>query len=160
MLQNVYLITGSNLGDALLNLNIAKTTIQKQIGQVMQESSVYKTQPWGNVNQQDFLNQVLYIQTGLSAKDLMQEILLVESSMGRERIEKWEPRIIDIDILFYGNDVIQLPHLKIPHPLLHERRFVLAPLQEIAPVFMHPVLLQSITQLLESCTDSSKVDKL
>lgn len=160
MVHNVYLITGSNLGNSLSNLLHVKKLIREQLGEIIHESSVYKTAPWGNLNQQDFLNQALNIQTSISPQALMREILIIESSMGRKRIEKWEPRIIDVDILFYDTLVLDIPDLVIPHPLLHERRFVLAPLFDIAPNFIHPQLNKSVSELLDSCNDMSKVDKL
>jgi 2-amino-4-hydroxy-6-hydroxymethyldihydropteridine diphosphokinase len=160
MVHNVYLITGSNLGNSLSNLLHVKKLIREQLGEIIHESSVYKTAPWGNLNQQDFLNQALHIQTSISPQALMREILTIESSMGRKRIEKWEPRIIDVDILFYDTLVLDIPDLVIPHPLLHERRFVLAPLFDIAPNFIHPQLNKSVSELLDSCNDMSKVDKL
>jgi 2-amino-4-hydroxy-6-hydroxymethyldihydropteridine diphosphokinase len=160
MVHNVYLITGSNLGNSLSNLLHVKKLIREQLGEIIHESSVYKTAPWGNLNQQDFLNQALHIQTSISPQALMREILIIESSMGRKRIEKWEPRIIDVDILFYDTLVLDIPDLVIPHPLLHERRFVLAPLFDIAPNFIHPQLNKSVSELLDSCNDMSKVDKL
>jgi len=160
MVHNVYLITGSNLGNSLSNLLHVKKLIREQLGEIIHESSVYKTAPWGNLNQQDFLNQALNIQTSISPQALMREILIIESSMGRKRIEKWEPRIIDVDILFYDTLVLDIPDLVIPHPLLHERRFVLAPLFDIAPNFIHPQLNKSVSEMLDSCNDMSKVDKL
>lgn len=160
MAHNVYLITGSNLGNAMSNLLHVKKLIREQIGEIINQSSVYKTAPWGNLNQQDFLNQTLHIQTNINPQALMREILIIESAMGRKRIEKWEPRIIDIDILFYDSLVLNTPDLVIPHPLLHERRFVLAPLLDIAPDFIHPLLNKSVSELLDTCIDSSKVDKL
>lgn len=114
---------------------------------------VYETQAWGMTDQPDFLNQVLEVATTLSPEELLEQIKQIEQQMGRERRVKWGERLIDIDILFYEQAVIYTEKLKIPHPFLHERNFVLIPLQEIAPDFQHPVLQHSISQLLKSSKD-------
>lgn len=154
-----YLSTGSNVGESARHLATALKLINSSAGKVLHASALYKTEPWGNKEQEPFLNQAIQIETALSAHELMQSLLSIESLMGRVREKKWEPRIIDIDILFYDNEVIQ-DELKIPHPLLQERRFVLEPLVEIAPGLMHPVLHKTITQLLAECADNSVVEKL
>lgn len=148
------------MGNSQEHLIQAKSFIQHQIGEVVNSSSVYKTEPWGNKNQQDFLNQVLEVQTLLSPQDLLLQIFSIEQTMGRNRLQKWEPRVIDIDILFYGSLILDTPNLNIPHPLLHERRFTLLPLSEIAPQFKHPIKLQTIDELLISCPDKSLVEKM
>ena len=156
----IYLLTGSNIGDSELNLLKASKFIHQQIGKVVAASHVYKTEPWGNKDQQVFLNQVLKIETQLEPKQLLKTILEIENQMGRDRKIKWEPRIIDIDILFYDDQIIDEENLQIPHPLLHERRFTLVPLNEIASSFIHPKLNKSISQLLKICADTGIVEKL
>lgn len=159
-MAEVYIITGSNMGDAGLNLRTACSHIVSNAGLLLRSSAIYRTEPWGNKNQQPFLNQVLVIETTLPAMDLLHTLLQVEKEMGRVRNTKWEPRIIDIDILFYGSDTIHQEGLTVPHPHIQDRRFVLAPLVEIAPDFKHPVSGKTMTQLLLACQDTGTVDKL
>ncbi len=159
-MQKIYLLTGSNIGNSQAHLQSAIEHIAGAIGVISKRSGVYKTEPWGNKNQQDFLNQVLEVETGLSPQEVLTTILGIELEMGRNRKHKWEPRIIDIDLLFYADYIIYTPDLIVPHPLLQERRFTLLPLAEIAPDFIHPVLDQTIKVLLESCTDTSLVEKM
>lgn len=123
-------------------------------------SSVYQTAAWGNTQQADFLNQVIGIETQNSPDVLLQGLLKIEQDMGRNRNEKWEPRIIDLDILFFDSLILDIPELKIPHPYLHVRRFTLVPLHEIVPFLIHPVFNKSVSELLEACSDHSKVIKL
>jgi 2-amino-4-hydroxy-6-hydroxymethyldihydropteridine diphosphokinase len=156
----IYLLTGSNIGDSGANLQAASKYIHQQIGKVVTVSNVYQTEPWGNKDQQVFLNQVLKVETQLAANQLLKTILGIETTMGRNRNIKWEPRIIDIDILFYDEEIIEEEDLKVPHPLVHERRFTLVPLNEIASSFIHPKLNKSISQLLKICADKGIVEKL
>ena len=121
---------------------------------------MYETASWGDTAQHPFLNQVLYLETTLDAESILQTCLSIEKKIGRIRGAKWDARIIDIDILFFNNDIIENEQLKIPHPFLHLRRFVLTPLHEIAPHLIHPILKQSITQLLQICEDVLDVTKL
>ena len=159
-MHTIYLLTGSNIGDSEANLLSASKSIHQQIGRTIAVSHVYQTEPWGNKDQQVFLNQVLKIETQLDPKQLLKTILEIENQMGRNRKIKWEPRIIDIDILFYDDQIINEEDLQVPHPLLHERRFTLIPLNEIASDFIHPKLHKSIKQLLEICEDNGIVEKL
>ena len=159
-MHNVYLLTGSNVGDSLALLNTAINHINTQVGKVIQQSSIYKTAPWGNVNQQHFYNQVLLVQTTLSAHQVLQTILQIELDMGRVRELKWAPRTIDIDILFYDNVVLDEADLIVPHPLLHLRKFTLQPMTELAANLVHPKLRTTISQLLVSCPDTGLVEKL
>lgn len=159
-MNNVYLLTGGNIGDRVLNLNNAREQIEKQVGIVLKQSVVYETAAWGVTNQNSFLNQVLLVQTSLPPEELLQTLLHIEQQLGRKRIEKMGPRTIDIDILFYNSEIISSPHLTIPHPQIANRRFVLTPLNEIAPGFVHPVLQKTITQLLKICPDQLEVKKI
>jgi len=143
-----FLSTGSNLGDRAENLRQARLRIEAEIGRIVRASSVYITQPWGVRDQPDFYNQVLEVLTTLSPLEVLAKNKAIETKMGRVKQDKWTKRLIDIDILFYEKQIIQLENLKIPHPFLQERNFVLAPMAELAPDFVHPVLQQSIWQLL------------
>ena len=153
----VYLSFGSNVGNRQANIETALKYMLDAKLKMRKCSSVYETAPWGNTNQSAFLNTAGIFETDLSAKKLLDEILTIEKSMGRERTEKWQPRIIDIDILFFNNKIVNEKELIIPHPEMHKRKFVLVPLAEIAPDFIHPVLKKSIRHLLRECTDDSQV---
>lgn len=146
-MNDVFLLLGSNLGNRHLFLQQADEAIGRQVGNIVKRSSVYQTQSWGKTDEPDYLNQVLLVQTALPPRDVLQRILAIELTMGRRRAEKWGSRTIDIDILFYGDNVVNEADLVIPHPHLHQRKFVLEPLAEIAPAYIHPVLNQSISQL-------------
>jgi 2-amino-4-hydroxy-6-hydroxymethyldihydropteridine diphosphokinase len=154
-----FILTGGNIGDRLQTLQQAAESIEKFCGHIVARSSVYETAAWGNENQPDFLNQVLQIETQISASSLLRKLLAIETNMGRQRTDKYAPRTIDLDILFYNSFVIKLPHLQVPHPQMAERRFVLEPLNEIAPDFIHPVLNQTVHQLLMTCLDPLDVKK-
>ena len=158
-MNTIYLLLGSNLKNPEQQLSAARNYITTEIGEITKASSLYATAAWGNTNQPDFLNQVIIVQSDFSAANTMETILTIEENMGRVRTQKNAPREIDIDILFFNNDIIHLPELIIPHPLLQERRFVLIPLYEIAPNFKHPILLKTPQELLEVCTDSLDVQK-
>src|ERR1044071_8642758 len=144
----MFLLLGSNLGDRLANLDEAK----RQLGNIVATSSVYETAAWGNTNQGSFLNQVVQINAKLYPEDLLKKIQDIEIGMGRRRVEKWGPRIIDIDILFYKDLVINTPDLVIPHPEIQNRRFTLIPLLELTNM-VHPVLKKTISELLDECND-------
>lgn len=159
MKSEVFLLLGTNLGNTSMNLERARIYIKK-IGNIVTESSVYRTKAWGKTDQPDFYNQVLGITTDLEPEELLQKVLSIESEIGRERKEKWGPRIIDIDILFYENKIIELENLSVPHPGIPDRRFVLEPLAEIAPDFIHPLLKKNIRTLLKECPDILEVEKL
>jgi 2-amino-4-hydroxy-6-hydroxymethyldihydropteridine diphosphokinase len=157
--NKAWLLTGSNVGDRLQNLGKARELITEQCGIITSASSLYETEPWGNTHQPQFLNQALEIETSLSAPELMQEILKVEESIGRKRRKKYDPRLIDIDILLFNDERADTDLIRIPHPEMTRRRFVLVPLAEIAPQIIHPVLGKKIKQLLEECPDKLAVKK-
>lgn len=160
MESNVFLLLGANLGDRVQQLRVAAAEIDNTVGEVLQKSSLYQTAAWGKQSQPDFYNQVLRVQTQLTAERLLEEILLIEQKLGRKRNEKWGARTIDIDILYFGCTVVNLPHLTIPHPAISKRRFTLVPLAEISPAFVHPVLQQTNEALLQACDDSLGVERL
>jgi deoxyguanosine kinase len=154
-----YLSLGSNLGNRETYLEQAIRLVSERIGQILKKSSVYETDPWGFTAELPFLNMVIEVETQSSPEKLMNDILQIEEKMGRERIARYSSRTIDIDILFFGDLVIAASGLKIPHPLIAERRFVLVPMAEIAGIFIHPVLQTSIDDLLEKCQDFGRVTK-
>lgn len=157
---NVFFLLGSNLGDRQGFLQQAIAAVQQHVGAIVKKSSVYETQAWGKTTEPDYLNQVLMVQTTLSPHVVLQKILDIELTLGRERLEKWGARTIDIDILFYDNLIMDDPDLVIPHPELQNRRFTLEPLAEIAPGFVHPVLKVNMLQLKFELKDCLIVKKL
>ncbi|MCC7402103.1 MAG: 2-amino-4-hydroxy-6-hydroxymethyldihydropteridine diphosphokinase [Chitinophagaceae bacterium] len=158
-MNKAYLLTGTNLGDRLKNIMNAAQNIQDQCGTIALRSSIYKTAAWGNTDQPDFLNQVLELNTALTARHLLKHLQQIEQQMGRIRTEKYGPRIIDIDILFFNDAHYRLGFLKIPHPEIQNRRFVLVPMTEIAPMLFHPVLKKTMSELLKDCSDQLEVRK-
>jgi 2-amino-4-hydroxy-6-hydroxymethyldihydropteridine diphosphokinase len=159
-MNKAYLLTGGNEGDRFLHMQQARTNIEHICGQILQVSSLYETAPWGKTDQPDFLNQVLHIETFLGPEELLRAILSIEVQGGRKRTFKNAPRTIDIDILFYGRLILEKKGLTIPHPRIAERRFVLEPMNEISPEFIHPVIGKTIHQLLMECTDELGVKKI
>jgi 2-amino-4-hydroxy-6-hydroxymethyldihydropteridine diphosphokinase len=159
-MNEVYLLTGGNIGDRLNYLSQARSEIARRCGEIENESSVYETAAWGNEQQEAFLNQVLKIRTEQTPSQVLKTILQIEEYLGRKRELKYGPRTIDIDILFFNNEVLNQPGLVIPHPQIQNRRFVLVPLNEIAPGKLHPLFNKTIGQLLAECPDPLTVNKL
>jgi len=159
-MYNTYLLLGSNLGDSRKYLSDAIFEIESKIGTINSRSSLYQTASWGKHDQPDFINQVIELSTSLNPTDLLKGVLEIENVFGRQRLEKWGSRIIDIDILLFEDLIVKSPDLIIPHPYLSVRRFSLMPLSEIAPDLIHPILKKSITELLLELTDDLFVKKL
>lgn len=158
-MNKTYLLLGSNLGNSFVQLSKALVHIEKRIGRINRRSGLYTTAAWGNTKQPHFLNQVIIVETTLTALETMQAILQIEKKMGRVRTIKNAPRIIDIDILFFNKDIIDLEQLTIPHPQIQNRRFVLVPLNQLSPNLRHVVLKKSVHQLLMHCPDKLNVKK-
>ncbi len=156
--SRIYLLLGSNLGDRLRLLQAAVhyLTLHLARGQVTC-SSVYETAAWGKEDQPAFLNMAVGMDTTLTPELVLAATRQIEQSFGRQRIERWGERTLDIDILFYGQEVINSPQLTIPHPQIQARRFALVPMSEIASDLVHPILRKTILQLLQECTDSLEV---
>lgn len=152
-MTSTYLLTGSNEGDRIQWLKDAITQISRECGKIVQQSAIYETAAWGLEDQPAFLNMALHIHTELVPLDLLETINRIEDQLGRQRTVKWGQRTLDIDILFYGNDILNTPKLTIPHPHIERRRFALLPLNEIATNFKHPIGNKPISQLLEECPD-------
>ena len=152
-MNKLFLITGGNIGDRKGNLEAAAALIQKQIGKIIRLSAMYETEAWGITNQPAFYNQVLEIDTLLSAREVLHLILKIEEEMGRKRTIKNAARIIDIDILFFNNEIINEQNLIIPHPEIANRRFVLLPLLELDPTKLHPSLHKTVQELLAETKD-------
>lgn len=153
-----YLMTGSNLGNRAENLAKAKDAITTNAGRILFCSTVYISDPWGFANQHRFLNQLLVTETDKTGRELMNQCLEIEKKLGRIRDDfQNSPRTIDIDILFYGNDIIKEEDLVIPHPRLHLRNFCLIPLMEIHPALVHPVFEKTVWQLYRDCPDTGRV---
>ena len=156
-MTNVYLLLGSNEGQPMENLTTSRLLIEIRCGSIIRQSSIYETEAWGIKHQKSFLNQAILVSTDLSPAALLETIKQIENDLGRIETVRWGPRIIDIDILFYGNETIDEPDLNIPHPFIQDRRFTLVPMAEIAPDLMHPILEKTMVELLTICKDTSEV---
>ncbi len=154
-MPTVYLALGTNLGNRLANLNAA-IKLLSQSSVINLQSSIYETPPWGYTDQPAFLNMAVKAETDLDAASLLKRLKQVEAEVGRVESFRWGPRQIDIDILFYDDLIFESESLIIPHPRLHERAFVLVPLTDIAPDFVHPILKKTIKELLAQM-DSTEI---
>lgn len=146
----IYLSLGSNLGDREKNLETALSELENEGVLILKKSSIYETAPWGYEKQPEFLNIAMEGLTLLGPYDLLKLIKEIESKMGRKKTIKYGPRVIDIDIIFYNNIILKSKVLTIPHPLMHKREFVLKPLCEIVPDFIHPELKLSVKEMLDN----------
>ncbi|TAF44887.1 MAG: 2-amino-4-hydroxy-6-hydroxymethyldihydropteridine diphosphokinase [Sphingobacteriales bacterium] len=159
-MNKVFLLLGCNLGNKLQNISIAITMLTKKVGIVNSYSSVYESAAWGNKEQPNFLNQLVICHSTLKPHDILAQIFEIENYFKRQRLEKWGARTMDIDILFYNDLLVNDDKLTIPHPLLHNRKFALLPLNEIAPQFIHPVLGKNMNELCLLCNDELEVFKI
>jgi 2-amino-4-hydroxy-6-hydroxymethyldihydropteridine diphosphokinase len=159
-MNEIFLITGGNIGNRKKNLETAAGLIQSEIGKIIRSSKIYETDAWGITDQKSFYNQVHVVESNFSAKEVMENILKIEEEMGRVRTIKNAARIIDIDILFFNDDIVNEQNLTIPHPEIINRRFVLSPLNEIASDMIHPVYKKNIHELLAMCKDQLKAKPL
>lgn len=158
-MNSAYLLIGGNLGNRESNLSKTCGYIEANCGRILRRSMIYETAAWGKTDQPDFLNQAIDLHTALSPFSLLESLLDIELKLGRQRGEKFGPRIIDIDILLYNDEIIREKDLVIPHPQMAQRRFVLVPLADIAGDKMHPVLGISISEMLKQCPDPLAVNK-
>ncbi|HMS35295.1 MAG TPA: 2-amino-4-hydroxy-6-hydroxymethyldihydropteridine diphosphokinase [Ignavibacteria bacterium] len=159
-MKEVYLGLGSNKGERISFIEKAVSEIGHLPGtKIFTRAGIYETEPWGNIEQDDYLNTVIGINTTMKAEDLLKELKRIEKHIGRMENKKWSEREIDIDLLFYGDDIIDNDNMIVPHGHIDKRRFVLVPMNEIAPDLIHPVFKKSISQLLDSTTDNLKVFK-
>ncbi|MCG8317882.1 MAG: 2-amino-4-hydroxy-6-hydroxymethyldihydropteridine diphosphokinase [Cytophagales bacterium] len=159
-MDGIYLLLGTNLGNKPLNLQRGKTGVEELMGAIIKQSSVYRTAAWGIENQHSFLNQVVKIKSELSPEQILEKIFMIEKSMGRVRQGKWSERIIDIDLLYYYDRIIDTHQLQVPHRELQNRNFTLVPLVEIAANEIHPVFHKTQKELHKLCKDRLEVVSL
>lgn len=155
----VYLQLGSNIGDREWLLESAILEIKEKIGKIIKLSKIYESSPWRVDGQSNYLNQLIEVRTNLDVQMILQLVLAIEDNLGRKRIEKWGERLIDIDIIFYNNDIVERTDLCVPHKHMHERRFVLVPLNEIASNYLHPIYNKKVCDLLFECNDTDIVEE-
>lgn len=153
-----YLLIGSNLRDRKQLLHEANHHIEIKVGTILETSSIYETSSWGIQNLPPFLNQVVVVDTDLGPMGLLHMIKEIEMELGRKSRQKWHSREIDIDILFYDNLIVENEFLTVPHPHIQDRLFTLIPLQEVNPNLRHPLTLMSISEMIDHCTDTEKVN--
>lgn len=159
-MNKIVLIIGGNMGDKIGLINQADLLINQLMGVILKRSSLFESEAWGGVSVGNYINQVLVVESSRSPNDILKLALEIENSLERKRDQKWGDRTMDIDILYYNNEIIDTKDLKVPHPYIADRRFVLTPLQEILPDWIHPVFKVSNQTLLKQCKDFSLVRKL
>lgn len=158
--MRLFLLLGANLGDRFQTLDQARTQLSESVGAIVSESKLYETAPWGVTDQPPYLNQALELQTTLTPDNVLTQTQSIEQRLGRVRLDRWGARLIDIDLLYYDDFICQTEQLILPHPLLHERRFVLIPLCDIGPDFVHPVSGKTNAEMLRDCRDTGLVTPL
>lgn len=156
-MTGIYLLLGTNLGKKAHNIQVAKEFLTAKTIIVRKESKIYETAAWGIEDQPSFLNQVIEVDAPYTPQKLLEICASIEKEMGRERFEKWGERLIDIDILYFGDMIIEEDNLNVPHPQIPNRRFTLVPLSEIAPEFKNPILGKLNSELLDACKDELQV---
>lgn len=161
-MHNCVILAGSNIEDRIKFIDLSLKLFEKKCGKTQKLSSVYETEPWGYESQNWFLNQAWLAKTDLSPGSLLKEVLAIEKEVGRTRndCKSYSDRVIDLDIIFYEDFIIESKELVIPHPSLSKRKFVLIPLNEIIPEFQHPVYKKSVKDLLKNCEDNTRVKKV
>jgi len=157
-MNKAFLQLGSNMGNRISYINLANKLIISKIGEIQKSSKIYESEPWGMEDQNKFLNQVIEITCNLNVYDLLSKVLEIERVIGRVRNKKWDERIIDIDILLYNDMIIDNKKICVPHVFMHERKFVLTPLNEIAPNLIHPRFNKKISELLIECGDKNYIE--
>jgi 2-amino-4-hydroxy-6-hydroxymethyldihydropteridine diphosphokinase len=158
MISEAFLLIGGNVGCTTLFLSHAMYLLEERAGAIIATSNIYQTGAWGNTQQQDFLNQAIHIATALDPLQLLKTALKIEQELGRQRKALWAPRTIDIDIILFGQHISTKKLLTLPHPRMAQRRFVLAPLAEIAGHSLHPTLHKTINELFQMCDDNTHVE--
>lgn len=153
----VFIGLGTNIGNRTENLSTAIRLIKSNLGEIKEASPIYKTAAWGITNQPDFYNQVIQLSTTQYPFEVIETLLSIENKMGRVREKKWHERLIDLDILFYESIILTSENLKIPHPFINERVFVLKPLHDLYPNFIHPIFKKEVSQLLNECNDTTQI---
>lgn len=157
--QLLVLHLGSNMGNRMDYLNTALIALELEFGKALKISSIYETKAWGNTHQADFLNQAAIFESEFLPQTILKTIKKLETEIGRKPREHWHEREIDIDIIFYGNEIVKEQNLEIPHAQMHNRKFVLEPLNEICPEYIHPLFKKAVAELLRLCTDNLNVEK-
>jgi len=159
--STAYLLLGGNLGNREANLQLAVALLNEKVGEVLSVSALYETAAWGKTDQPAFLNQAVALRTSLTALEVLTQALAIEQDLGRVRIDKWGERLIDIDLILFGDEIIDIPDkLQVPHPHMQNRRFVMEPLAEIAPEVIHPILGQTMLSISKHINDPLTVKRL
>ena len=158
-MNSVFLQLGSNLGERSQLLIDATVLLLERVGMIVEKSKVYESTPWRGDGQESYLNQVIELSTKYSAERVLKIVLEIETELGRVRAEKWGERLIDIDIIFFNDEIIETSDLCVPHKHMHERNFVLEPLNEIASTFIHPKYNKTVAELLKDSKDIERVDE-